>query len=210
MALAYRTTPLPEVWPAKEHRTKRPAPFKANWGGTLDLLEREIRHLNGRDVTLAIGVTPGDIRVDGCVRAAARVRNPAVVLTFRAGPDQLSFPCDRFNFWQDNVRAIALALEALRKVDRYGVQAGRQYQGFRALGAGTVAPRTPAQAAERVARFTGFDFDADVVLQVADAARDAIRHAHLRVHPDRGGTNGDFADPQECKRILSAHHGASL
>jgi hypothetical protein len=36
--------------------------------------------------------------------------------------------------WQANVRAIALALEALRAVDRYGVtKRGEQYQGWTAL-----------------------------------------------------------------------------
>jgi hypothetical protein len=39
--------------------------------------------------------------------------------------------------WQHNVRAIALGLEALRKVDRYGItRRGEQYAGWKALPAG--------------------------------------------------------------------------
>lgn len=40
----------------------------------------------------------------------------------------LSYPCDTFTTLQDNLRVIALALEALRMVDRYGVtRRGEQY-----------------------------------------------------------------------------------
>jgi len=46
------------------------------------------------------------------------------------------------------VRAIALALEALRKVDRYGVRSGSQYAGFKALPPGDfAAAMTPELAA---------------------------------------------------------------
>ena len=46
----------------------------------------------------------------------------------------MRFPCDTFTDWQANVRGIALALEALRAVDRYGVtQQAEQYRGWTAL-----------------------------------------------------------------------------
>lgn len=40
------------------------------------------------------------------------------------------FATDQYEKWEHNVRAIALTLEALRAVDRYGATQGRQYAGF--------------------------------------------------------------------------------
>lgn len=43
------------------------------------------------------------------------------------------FATDACELWQHNVRSIALGLEALRAVDRYGItRRGQQYAGFRA------------------------------------------------------------------------------
>ncbi len=46
---------------------------------------------------------------------------------------RLVYATDCCDFWQHNVRSIALGLEALRAVDRYGIsRRGEQYAGFRA------------------------------------------------------------------------------
>ncbi len=46
---------------------------------------------------------------------------------------RLVYATDVCDFWQHNVRSIALGLEALRAVDRYGIsRRGQQYAGFRA------------------------------------------------------------------------------
>lgn len=67
---------------------------------------------------------------------------------------ELRLPCDTFSYWKDNVRAVALALEALRKIDRYGVRTGSQYAGFKALPADDVE-MTPELAADFIARAAG-------------------------------------------------------
>lgn len=51
--------------------------------------------------------------------------------TLRLLEDELSYPCDSCDNWQHNVRSIALALQALRAVDRYGVtRRAEQYRGW--------------------------------------------------------------------------------
>lgn len=46
---------------------------------------------------------------------------------------RLVYATDACQFWQHNVRSIALGLEALRAVDRFGIsRRGEQYAGFRA------------------------------------------------------------------------------
>jgi hypothetical protein len=54
--------------------------------------------------------------------------------------DAFQFAVDKFATWQDNLRAIALGLEALRKVDRYGItKNSEQYTGWKQLEAGPAA-----------------------------------------------------------------------
>jgi len=210
MPFTYRTTPLPPVWPGTPTARQRNSPFKANWGDTLDLLEREIKQVSGRDVALAIGVTDRDIRNDGGVRSDARIRNSSVILSFKKDADRLSFPCDKFNFWQDNVRAIVLALEALRKVDRYGVQSGKQYQGFKALpGAGGTTERMSVDAAAQIIR-THSDKATEDILAGPISAQTAVRIARSRTHPDRQPDRTMWDDVNQAAGVLSAHHGTTL
>lgn len=216
--LTYRVEPLPAMWPGVRtlsHQRKR-SPFKSNWGSTLQLLEREIDMLNGKDVRLALSVRPDQIRIDGGVYASARIQDPATILSFRAGADRLSFPCDRFAWWEDNVRAIGLALEALRAVDRYGVQQGRQYQGFKALPAGDAIPRvvTISDAIQVVARHSSLS-PAELALIVTASdnalARAAVRSARARTHPDApGGSPEAFHEVQEAAGVIAAHCALSL
>jgi hypothetical protein len=52
-------------------------------------------------------------------------------------PDQLQFAIDKFPSWQDNVRAIALGLHDLRRIERYGiVESDEHLTGFKQLTAG--------------------------------------------------------------------------
>lgn len=223
MALAYTNRPIGTswTWPRTAHR--KPSPFRANWGDTLERLEREVRMLKGRDVVMALEVQPRDIRQDGGVRADARVKDPSVIVELRVGPDLLQFPCDRYNYWQDNVRAIALAMEALRAVDRYGVQQGRQYQGFKALPGGSAAssassvPMTAKQAAEHLLNVVPdlrSDEDEEYwegdVLGSAQLTRLVVRTARSRAHPDRTGSTEAFQKVQTAAAVLSAHHGETF
>lgn len=83
------------------------------------------------------------IRLAGGDPAAARKRHHpdaggehADFVAIQAATDptkRLVYATDVCDFWQHNVRSIALGLEALRAVDRYGIsRRGEQYAGFRA------------------------------------------------------------------------------
>ena len=114
-------------------------PFTAKWGQTLELIERELWHLGVRgDWVLQLDVNERDLRNDGMMRANARPPGSDVAIAVHSkSKGDLLFVCGRFWEWQDNVRAIALGLEALRKVERYGiVQSNEQYRGWQALPAG--------------------------------------------------------------------------
>ena len=100
----------------------------------MNLLKHELERLQASNVVIEMDLTEVDIRRDGLPRNNARPTTPRVCLSMDSPYGPLRYPCDTFLSWQDNVRGIALALEALRKVDRYGVtKRGEQYTGWKAL-----------------------------------------------------------------------------
>jgi hypothetical protein len=144
------------------------------------LLARELRQLGAKNIVVQAAVTDADIRLDGKLRANAYPEHPGVILTFDSKFGPLSYPCDRFTTYQDNLRAIALALEALRKVDRYGVtKRGEQYTGWKAIPAKTGGD--PGRGHEIIREYG------------------SVKAALLATHPDHGGDPDDFMAVQAAR-----------
>lgn len=198
-----------EAWPGERTRSRRASPFRATWGNTLSLLRAELRHLGAKNILVQVDMGPSQIRLDGYPRADARARGPGVILTFESKFGPLSYPCDTFTSWEANIRAIAMSLENLRAVDRYGVtKRGEQYTGWKKLGSGAVrVAMTTDQAAEFIAHLTVWRPDA--LLHDPESYRMAYRQAATKLHPDVGGTTEEFQRLQEAKRVLDKHHGAT-
>lgn len=187
---------------------RKNSPFGASYADTLDLLERELWHLGAREVVLMLALQESDIRRDGMPRAQARPAHPGVILAFDSIHGPLKYATDTFRDWQSNLRAIALGLESLRRVDRYGItKRGEQYTGWKQLPACTEPVMSTQQAARILA--DGGGTDAGVVLVDAQVAKTAYRLAAQRVHPDAGGSTEAFQRLNEAKRIIDAHHGAA-
>lgn len=157
------------------------SPFSASWSSTVRLLAVEVKHLRPRQTLLEVDVTERDLRLDGMPRANAVAATPGVILTLIGTPHgDLRYPCSTFWTWQDNVRGVALALEALRKVDRYGVtKRGEQYAGWKQLESGS-GP-SAARGRELISKHGG------------------VRAALSATHPDHGGDATDFADVQAAR-----------
>lgn len=189
-----------DTYPRKRTEAPIRAPFKTNWAGTIDLLARECGWLEAKDIYVLADCDATQLRTDGQLRAEARLKTQAVVLVIgssKVGPIKL--PCDRFLQWQDNVRAIALSLEALRKVDRYGVtQIGEQYRGWAALPPATRAIAAAEWATREqamkfligvaVAPLVPSDFDVTTALNSEIVAAAWFRDASKRAHSDTGGS----------------------
>lgn len=166
--------------------------FDSTWTATEQLLLAEVRHLRGRDLVLEVDVQEHHIRLDGGLYANARPATPAVRVAFDSMHGPLTYATDRFTGWQDNVRAIALGLEALRKVDRYGItKRGEQYAGWKALPAGSdgAASRMTNDEARQVFRAAAGIHVTNGELDDPDERRAAHRRARAAAHPDRH--NGD-------------------
>lgn len=211
MTFDYRVIPLPSVWPGRSTPDwqRRRAPFKSVPGRALRLLAREIGMLNGKNVRIAIDVRDDQIKLDGQLYANARARTPAVIVIFDTKDGTLQFPCDTFTFWEANVDAIARALEALRMVDRYGVQQGRQYAGYKQLPSSTAPTMNAALAAQALA-LVNRELSADTILADYSIARTALRVARSRAHPDAGGSSERWHQVETARAVLEAHFGRAL
>lgn len=163
----YTVRPI-QTWPGKlrAEDDRVPSPFKAGWSDTLDVLRREVDHLDGQRVVLQLDLRDRDVRLDGMMRADARPGHPGVILSFDSVHGPLRFATDLYRHgygsgsndarlgWRGNLRAVALGLEGLRKFDRYGItRGGEQYTGWKQLGSGiAVAAREPAMTVDEAAR----------------------------------------------------------
>jgi len=182
-------------WPTPFTEKRRRSPFSSLFTATLSQLDRELRQLGDggpAPSVLQIALREKDFRVDGMLRANSQPEHPGVILSIESRHGALSYPCDQFDHWQVNLRAITLGLEALRKLDRYGItQTGQQYTGWRAIES---APQLdPVSAAcSLIARFAWPNENPDCLGEWANKVatdptirRNTIRRARGNAHPDR-------------------------
>ena len=195
-----------DVWPGELTRVRRDSPFKAKWASTREILDRELGELNAKNAVLMLALKDRDIALDGS-RLRADVRQPAhpgVILAFDSKHGPLKYATDIFEGyyshqvgWQANTRAIALGLEALRKVDRYGItKRGEQYTGWKALSGAIAMPAalTEDDAIAILHEHAPFAWDWDN----PDEVREAYRTGAKILHPDAGG------DPEAFRRLTEA------
>jgi hypothetical protein len=168
-------------WPYPSTRDRRSKwTFKATFDQTMRELRKEVSLLKGDAILIGVVADPNQVRRDGMLRAGAYVSHPGVEISFNAKvagkAARLVYATDVCEDWTHNVRSIALGLEALRAVDRYGItRRGEQYAGFAALTSGGPDPVRGEQ-----------------LVKAAGNVRDAL----MKHHPDHGGNPRDFADVQ--------------
>lgn len=187
------------------------------WSDTLEMLERELRLLNVRSAILLVDVGRDGFRLDGGLRARAAAGHPGVVLnvTTKFGP--LQFATDLYTHWEHNTRAIAMALEGLRRMGRYGItRSGQQYTGWKQLppGTGEQSPPSPGYEPEPMTAEEAIK----VVCEAAKAAelvtlwqtlpaevqRTLVRTAKKNAHPDGGGSDDEYGLVVEAVGVIEA------
>lgn len=170
--------------------------FRAPFTQTISMLAHELRELDAKRIVLQLGLRDRDIRVDGMPRADARLASAAVAISFESVYGPLRYATGEYRDWQDNLRAIALSMKALRAVDRYAVsKRGEQYQGWLALPASTDA------ADQIVTEGQAIDLLHTLAPGETDLGR-AYKIAAGSTHPDRGGNSDDFRRVMRAKEIL--------
>jgi hypothetical protein len=209
----------PDGWREADRADAPWSPFKSTWESTLKLLDQELTFLGASEATLQLDTTEANCRADGGLRANAVVNHHGVILSFdSAKHGRLTYPCKAFDAprdpWRQNVRAIALGLESLRRVERYGIaDRGQQYAGYAEIGSGIplgAAGLTMEQAASFIAAWAGDDVDGgDLLWDEHTAAlatvRSAFKAAAAVLHPDNGGDPAMFDRLVKAKELLEAN-----
>lgn len=205
------------TWPGKENRYPKNSTFRKTYKTTVKELEYELDKASfvAGSCVIEMWVDQREIRKDGQLRADARVQKPGIIFRFsrytgrvfnrpdgsrRRETQDVSYPCDAFTDWQDNLRAIALSMESLRRVERYGVFKYDEIINRLALPSAEGRTSTKEDAAAFIAQHSGFNMQ-DIIAD-PDARAAAYKKAAIALHPDRGGDNESFLKLQEHLKTL--------
>lgn len=209
-------TVWPDGWLTRGWEQRDRSPFSAPHRHTLQQLQTELRQLGTRAASISVDVGERGVRNDGQLRADARAEHPGVILTIDSRQHgTLVYATDRFRTWHDNLRAIVLGLEALRRVERYGIsERGQQYAGFKELGTG-IALTGPSMTLERAAQYLvmhgeteGCEEPGDIndLIDESPLQREIVdgyyRRAARRLHPDAGGDAAAFDLARRARDLL--------
>lgn len=204
-------------WIGAETKSPKRSQFKSTYKKTKELLENELWQFTvvWSSVQLEMFIHAEDLRQDGELRANAKPYKPGVALSFtiitrrlrnretgeiRNETKTLSYPCDTFDDWRDNLRAIALSLEKLRAVSRYGVFKYEDMIERLALPSADGKLATIDLAYQFLAEHSG----ENISKMQTDTA--VLNQAYLtclhKFHPDKGGDKELFLRLQEFRQIL--------
>lgn len=170
----------PLTWPTGRPRTKFPdrSNFDVALGRAIQDVRAEVDRLGGRGLIISSNLP---LRRDGLPYATSSQpadRGVAVYFKYKGKP--MCFACDRWQAVEDNMRAIAKTIDALRGISRWGTgdMIEQAFTGFTAL----PAPESWWQVLE----LTGPDASPSTI-------EDAHRRLAMKHHPDRGGDTEKMA-----------------
>jgi hypothetical protein len=181
---------FPVQWPIgwPRNQSYKVGHFKVNYDKALRDLGYELKRLGVESAYIS---TDRPLRLDGKPRSGVQPDTPAVAVYFVRKGKQLCIPCDKYRTVSDNIRAIGLTIESIRRMERYGTSqmVEATLSGFAAL---------PENASPNAGPRPWYD-----VLEVAPNASPGVIKACFRAkaaqtHPDAPG--GSTADFQEVKR----------
>ncbi len=192
----------PLSWPPGRQRTPSRVREKARFGRTtstsgfvrgmpiglaLGGLYRELERLRAKDVRISSDLP---LRIDGQPRAGVRPpEDPGVAVYFKVEKEELCLSCDRYTTVGDNLRAVALSIEAIRGLERWGTKdmVRAAFRGFRAL------PALGETSGRSWWVILGVDPDATRA-EIDEAFRQLARSRH----PDVTGETGPWLELQDA------------
>lgn len=178
----------PLDWPAGYARNALSASYRSkpmfktvSLTVAVDLVEGEVRKLLGKnrlgetDLVISTNVP---LRNDGYPRAdylKSVLRDPGAAIYFNYNREPVVLCCDKWAKIEDNLKAIAVTIEDMRRIERNGVSdfIKRSFSGFKALPAGPVWWSTLGLTAQP---------------STYSEAMAAYKRLSMTHHPDKGGT----------------------
>lgn len=195
--------PYPLQWPPNTPRTKPGDRMHSRFGGrgqgqlspyeTAKGLLSELDRLGAGHVVITSQLPT---RHDGLPYSDGRSDDPGIAVWCVYRGRERVFACDQWRSHGENLRAIALSIEALRGLSRWGMAdvAERAFAGFASLpaGGGDATPPRPAKRPWReVIGGAWPPLDNAELLVLAKARHRALIKQH---HPDRGGDAAQAAE----------------
>lgn len=196
------TEAYPLAWPAgwprtptgrqddARYRFKRPnsTGYREPWTfvGARDALLEEIRRFGATGVVLS---TNFRVNRDGNPTSdRGRPTDQGIALYFQRKGKPLVMACDRYTRAEENMRSLALALDALRQLERHGGghMMERAFEGFSAI---------PAPGKRSWRAVLGVKADEGL-----DRAEAQYRDLAKRHHPDVGGDSSMFHEASDAIR----------
>jgi len=184
-----QTTGFPLCWPdgrpRTAHHNRRHARFKTSFASARSNLIREIKLLGGDGMIFSSDIPR---RQDGLPYADAKPKSgdPGIACYFKRNGKQLCFACDCYLTVDDNMQAIALTIQALRGIARWGTgdMMESAFRGFTAL---------PERASSSWWETLGVTINAS-----SEQVKNAYRILVKKHHPDMGGDAELFRRIQEA------------
>jgi hypothetical protein len=159
-------------------------------------LKDEVRRLQGKstryEVDLIISsnvplTKNGDPRAD---YLRSKISDPGVAVYFKHNGQAVVLCCDKYIAVEDNIKAIAITIEDMRRIERNGVSdfIRRSFTGFKALGVGSSAARDWWQ-------WFNFDERPAPTYKNFTSVQSSYRDQAKALHPDTTPGNGkEFAE----------------
>lgn len=173
----------PKGWPRTDQFKREAHPrFQQTLASALKKLRGQIELLHGKALVLSSNVTLGH----------ENPQDPGVVAYFQLDTHPMAIPCDRWKHVEDNVYAIALTVEAMRGMERWGAKhmIAAMFSGFKAL---------PDKAGIDYRAVLGIDPSAKLSEELVTFS---YRQRSKTEHPDQGGTPERFAAIREAHDML--------
>jgi hypothetical protein len=183
------TEAYPLQWPSGRPRTRSPSASKfgaRSIDAAIQILLRQIKLLGARQPVISSNTK---LRLDGLpysLQAQPADRGVAVYFTHKKRP--MCFACDRWDKVQDNIYAVAMTIEALRGIERWGTgdMVEQAFTGFVAL----TAPKSP---------FETLGIRPGASQEEIDGA---FRARAKQLHSDKGGNDAAMAELLDARRKL--------
>jgi len=187
-----RDKQYPVQWPVGRPRVQDPERSKFKPGTIVSESQsvfKQIELMGGRDIIISSNM---QYKADGMPYYRQSVSDTGVAVYFKnAEGEEQCIPCDQWWTLEENLRAIAKTIEAMRGIERWGGKSlmNAAFSGFKQLPPSTIVTPPPDRPHRDWWVVLGVDRDAD-----PREVKQAYRRAQATTHPDAGGTAHDFQE----------------
>lgn len=185
------TPQYPLQWPIGWKRTHYPETSHFKPGSAYAESYEVMHQLELLGATNIVVSSNMQYRADGMPYARqGNIRDTGVAVYFKLNGNEQCIPCDKWTTVEDNLRAIAKTIEALRGIERWGAKemVNAAFRGFKALPETIIMGEHTSRAWWEVLQVSQ-NADWDVI----EAAYKRLLH---KVHPDKGGSDFAFQEVQ--------------